>query len=188
MASQPKMIRIPLLEISERVEREAQSGDLPQGLKRISEVEIPVFQNLPECWFALEVPDIFWGPAESGMALGVFGLGKDEAALDDVFVLGLEGQTPFFQRVIKNDARPGSSSQGESSQALSSSRAKNPRKSFMTPTPLHIPKSRVSPIPDSSHEMIYLKGLSADDSLKVVPFRDVVWKYPLISVMQNPSA
>jgi hypothetical protein len=57
----------------------------------------------------------------------------------------------------------------------------------MTPTPLHIPESRVSPIPDSAHEMIYLKGLSENETLKVVPLRDVVWMHPLIAVVENPE-
>ena len=57
----------------------------------------------------------------------------------------------------------------------------------MTPTPLHIPESRVSPIPDSAHEMIYLKGLNENEALKVVPLREVVWMHPLIAVMENPE-
>jgi len=57
----------------------------------------------------------------------------------------------------------------------------------MTPTPLHIPDSQVSPIPDSAHEMIYLKGLNEHEGLRVVPLREVVWMHPLIIVMQNPE-
>ncbi len=57
----------------------------------------------------------------------------------------------------------------------------------MTPTPLHIPESQVSPIPDSAHEMIYLKGLNEDEALKVIPLRDVVWMHPLITVVKHPE-
>ena len=186
MTSQPASFRIPLLVISGKVEREAQLGELPQGLKRISEVEVPVPRNLPEQCYALEMPNILGESVEPGMPLGIFGPGKDVAALNDVYALGLAGQEPLVRKVIKNDAESDSSNPGKPSQAFPTSRAKNHRKSFMTPTPLHIPDSRVSPIPDSAHEMIYLKDLSENEALKVVPLQDVIWMHPLISVMKNP--
>ena len=186
MVSQPKSIRIPLLGIMPKVEQEALSDQLPQGLKRISEVEIAASGSLPESCFALEMPDIIGESKNPGVQLGIFGTGKDVAALNDVYALGLAGQEPLICKVIKNDAQSGVSGHDKPSQNSSSPRVKNRRKSFMTPTPLHIPESQVSPIPDSSHEMIYLKGFREDDALRVVPLRDVVWMHPLISVMENP--
>ena len=175
MTRQSKSIRIRLLEIAGKVEQEPQAKGLPQGLKCISELEISIFRRFPESCYALKIPNIF-GEAP-GIALGVFGLGKEEAALDDVYALGLAGQEPIVCKVVKSDAQTGSSY----------SNVKNRRKSFMTPTPLHIPESQVSPIPDSAHEMIYLKGFSDKEALKVVPLRDVVWMHPLISVVENPQ-
>jgi hypothetical protein len=172
MTSQSTPIRIPLLGISGKIEQESQASELPLGLKRISEVEIARSRSLPESCYALEMPNIL---GES-IGLGVFGPGKDVAALNDIYALGLKGQKPLVCKLIKSDAQTGSSY----------SRAKNHRKSFMTPTPLHIPESQVSPIPDSAHEMIYLKSLSDKEALKVVPMRDVVWMHPLISVVENP--
>jgi hypothetical protein len=182
MTSQSTPIRIPLLGISEKIEQEPQARELPLGLKHISEVEIAMSRSLPESCYALEMPNIL---GES-IGLGVFGPGKDVAALNDIYALGLKGQKPLVCKVIKNDAQAGSSRQGGPSQDFSASRSKNHRKSFMTPTPLHIPESQVSPIPDSAHEMIYLKSLSGKEALKVVPMRDVVWMHPLISVVENP--
>ncbi len=183
MTSQPTPIRIPLMEISGKVGQEGQAEELPPGLKRLSEVEISVSQGLPEQCYALELTDIIKKSLESGKSLGIFGSGKGGAALNDIYALGLTGREPLVCKVIKNDARPGSSNR----EKPAVSPAKNRRKSFMTPTPLHIPESRVSPIPDSAHEMIYLKDLNESEALKVVPLRDVVWMHPLISVMENPQ-
>ena len=180
MSSQPTPIRIPLLGISGKVERGSQIKGLPPGLKRISEVDTSAPHE--QC-FALELPDIIEEIAVTGKSLGVFGLDKGMSALKDIYALGIKGQEPLICKVIKSDAQSHSSSEGES--ALSASRAKNHRKSFMTPTPLHIPESRVSPIPDSTHEMIYLKGLRNNEAVKVIPLQDVVWTYPLIAVMEN---
>jgi len=171
------------LGISEKVKQEALTGDLPQGLIRISDLEVSLPQSVPEQCYVLEMPNIAEEPEGS---LGIFRCGGDVSALYDIYALGLAGKKPFVCKVIKNDARDGSSHHGELSQDLSASRRKNPRKSFMTPTPLHIPESRVSPIPDSAHEMIYLKGLSDSEALKVVPLQDVVWIHPLVFVLERP--
>ncbi len=187
MTSQPTPIRIPLLGISGKVDQKRQAEELPQGLKRISEVEISVSQGLPEPCYALEISDIVKESVEPGKSLGIFSPGRDGPALNDIYALGLTGREPLVCKVVKNDARSGSSNRGEPSQTISSSRVRNRRKSFMTPTPLHIPESRVSPIPDSAHEMIYLKGFNENEALKVVPLRDVVWMHPLISVMEIPE-
>jgi len=187
MTSEPTPILIPLVGISGKVEREGQAEDLPQGLKRISEVKVSVPQGLPEPCYALEIPDIIKESVEPGNSLGIFGPGKDGVALNDIYALGLTGREPLVCKVIKNDMRSGSSDQQETSQAICSSRVKNRRKSFMTPTPLHIPESQVSPIPDSAHEMIYLRDFSENETLKVIPLQDVVWMHPLIAVMQNPE-
>lgn len=186
MASQPITIRIPLLRISGKVEQKALMEELPQGLKLVSEVKVSILKDLPEQCYALEVPNIVKKSLESGNSLWIFGAGKDIKPFNDIYVLGITGQEPFVCKVIKNDARSGSSSSGKSSQGILSSRVKNHRKSFMTPTPLHIPASRVSPIPDSAHEMIYLRSFNEKEALKVVPWQEVVWMHPLISVMEHP--
>jgi len=186
MASEPKPIRIPLLGISGQVEQNGPTEGFPQGLKRISEVEIIVSRDFPDRCYILEMPDIIGENLNPGMPLGLFGPGKDITALKDIYALGLKGREPLVCKVVKTDAYSAASDKGEGPQAAASSRGNKPRKSFMTPTPLHIPESRVSPIPDSAHEMIYLKELNGNEGLKVVPLQDVVWMHPLISVMKNP--
>jgi hypothetical protein len=185
MTNQSTPIRIPLLGILGKVEQEGQNKECPQGLKRISEVEIPVSLDLPEQCYVLEVPNIVKETKEPGRSLGIFG--SEGTALNDIYALGLTGREPFVCKVVKSDARSGSSNLGEPSPSIPSARAKTRRKSFMTPTPLHIPESQVSPIPDSAHEMIYLKGLNENEALKVIPLRDVVWMHPLIAVTQDPE-
>jgi hypothetical protein len=185
MTSQPIPIQIPLVKISGKVEPEGQAGELPQGLKWVSEVEVAVPQGLPESCYALEILDIVQESVGSGSSLGVFGLGENVAALNGIYALGLTGREPLVCKVVKSDGHLESDNRRKSSQSTSSSQVRNRRKSFMTPTPLHIPESQVSPIPDSAHEMIYLKGLSANETLKVIPLRDVVWMHPLIAVIQN---
>jgi hypothetical protein len=174
MTSQSTPIRIPLLKVAGKVGQEPQTKGLPQGLKQISEIKIPFSQTLSGAHYALEVSNI---PGELTVtALGIFRPERDVAALNDIYALGIAGQVPCVCKVIKSDAETGASG----------SSAKSRRKSFMTPTPLHIPESKVSPIPDFTHEMIYLKSLNDKEALKVVPLQDVMWMHPLVSVVENP--
>lgn len=186
MSKQSKPIRIPLLRISGKVQQGEQVGGLPPGLKPVPEVEVSIPQSVSNQGYALEMPNIVDESVEAGRSLGIFGPEKEISAMKDIYALGLKGQEPLICKVIKNDAQSGSFNQGESPQAKPSSRSKNRRKSFMTPTPLHIPESQVSPIPDSTHEMIYLKGLGKNEAVKVIPLKDVVWMHPLISVVETP--
>ena len=183
MAHQFTPIRVPLLEISGKVESSKSIEGLPWGLKAVSEVEIHESLERPEQHFALEVPNIFGESAKADKALGIFGYGNNEKALQDVYVLGLQEQQPFVCQVIKNEAKP--KTQDSNKRLESSGRVKSRRKSFMTPTPLHIPDSRVSPIPDSSHEMIYFRNLEKKETLKIVSSREVVWIYPLLFIMNS---
>ncbi len=186
MTRQPNLFRIPLLEISGKVQQEAPVEEFPQGLKPVSVVEINIPESVSDQDYALEIANIIGEPAGSGRSLGIFAREKDIPAMRDVYALGLKGQVPLVCKVIKNDARPGSLNQKESLQSKSTSRPKNRKKSFMTPTPLHIPESQVSPIPDSTHEMIYFKELSKNGAVKVLPVHNVVWMHPLKFVVQNP--
>ena len=179
MTRQSTRIWIPLLELSENEESNESMGKLPLGLKQVSEIKIQVSHKLPDQCFALEVPDIFKETVNDEKPLGIFGPEKDGVALRDIYLLGLKGRKPVLCKVIKNEAKPIDTDQEDRSP---SGRAKHPRKSFMTPTPLHIPNSRISPIPDASHEMIYLKDLKDNEGLKVIPSQDVVWMYPLVFV------
>lgn len=179
-------IRIPLLEIAKNPLQEGQSNDIPQGLKRITVVEISGSPGLPDPCYALKLPKRVQGLMGTGKSLGLFDPGNNMTAVQDIYAVGLAGKQPFICKVIKNDAAANSSNPGDLPTSRSASSSKPRRKSFMTPTPLHIPESQVSPIPDSAHEMIYLQDLNQDETLKVVSLKDVVWMHPLVVVVESP--
>ncbi|NIP99913.1 MAG: hypothetical protein GWN10_04640, partial [Nitrospinaceae bacterium] len=84
-------------------------------------------------------------PVIEPCSLAVFGPAGSQKALHGVYLLGVEGDRPMVRKVVKKDAdSPGE--KDRSSPASLSARVNARRKSFMTPTPLHMPDSRVSPI------------------------------------------
>ena len=172
MNGQRQPARIPWLEVSGKVGSAAPVEGLPLGLKHRAEVELGISRDLPEACYAL---DIVKKTAKGVTALGIFGPGPDLKAQDEVYAVGLAGREPFICTLVKDESQ------------VDSARVNHRRKSFMTPTPLHIPESRVSPIPDSAHERIYLKSLEESASLMVLPLKDVIWMHPLILVVAKPS-
>jgi len=185
MPHSAESVRIPLMRVSGEVKLENRMEAVPQGLSQIAEVEIIVSKALPEHCYALEVPDITAELEISGKPLGIFGPVGDFEALNDIYNLGWVGSKPRVGKVVKDDSRAGTV-RGEKT-STPSSRVNSRRKSFMTPTPLHIPESRVSPIPESAHEMIFLKSFKESEPLGVVPWREVVWMHPLILLVENPA-
>ena len=172
MGSQPQSARIPWLVVSGKVGSAEQVEGLPPGLKYRSEVEIAVIQALPKACYAL---DIIKKPGEGATALGIFGPGPDLKAQDEVYAVGLAGREPFICTLVKDESQ------------ADFARGNPRRKSFMTPTPLHIPDSQVSPIPDSAHERIYLKPFEENASLMVLPLEKVIWMHPLILIVEKPE-
>ncbi len=172
MNGQPPSARIPWLEVSGKVGSAEPVGGLPPGLKHRAEVEFEVSRALPEACYAL---DFVKKSATGATALGIFGPGPDLKAQDEVYAVGLAGREPLICTLVKDESQ------------ADFARGNPRRKSFMTPTPLHIPDSRVSPIPDSAHERIYLKPLEENASLMVLPLENVVWMHPLILIVEKPE-
>ena len=97
----------------------------------------------------------------------------DRPALSNIWMVGIRDQKPLIRTILKQ------------SEADKTQPTKRYRKSFMTPTPLHIPQSTVSPIPPSSHEMTFLQKLGGDKELSLIPESDIVWKHPLLYVLKS---
>lgn len=120
------------------------------------------------------------------LPVGMIALFKSQldkaVARENIFSFGIRGQTPLIRKVLIKDNPSGEGKSGSTVSQFS----RPVRKSFMTPTPLHIPGSRVSPIDDKTHEMILIKSLVASSQVQVIPIGKVLWMHPLVGVV-NPS-
>ena len=103
-------------------------------------------------------------------------------AKENIFLFGIRGQTALIRKVIKNENPSGGGKSGSTEERTS----RPPRKSFMTPTPLHIPGSKVSPIDGKTHEMIMIKSLQDSAQVQVIPMEKLLWMHPLVGVV-NPN-
>jgi hypothetical protein len=136
---------------------------------RILKVEAPI----PDSCFALESTNIEESSAIPARGIGVFavGFGKFDA-VDQVFLLRCSPENPRLCRMVRSEQEVGA---GEVFRA-------SRRKSFMTPTPLHIPTSQVSPIPDYTHSVFCLK-IYGQEKLEVVSTDQSARLLPLVSVL-----
>lgn len=146
-------------------------GSLTDGesLPRLLTVEA----SIPDSCFALESSDIGTSSPVPARGMGVFadGIGKIDA-VNQVFLLRCPPGNPRLCRMVRSEQQVGA---GEVFRA-------SRRKSFMTPTPLHIPTSKVSPIPDYTHSVFYLK-LYGQEKLEVMSTDQSARLLPLVFVL-----
>ena len=52
----------------------------------------------------------------------------------------------------------------------------------MTPTPLHIPTSKISPVADSSHERILIQPAGDKKQLVSIPCQKNIYTFPMVFI------
>ena len=177
-------IEIPLLQLSS-MDEEGQSefnGNWMKG-KPTRRIQVgPELGSVADCYGVL-IENHEMDPVLSAGMIGLFKPQADKVlAKENIFSIGIRGQVPLIRKVLKKDDASGDGKSGSSM-----TQASRPvRKSFMTPTPLHIPGSRVSPIDDKTHEMILIKSLEASAQVQVIPTEKILWMHPLVGVV-NPN-
>jgi hypothetical protein len=177
-------IEIPLLQLSSIDEEELSefNADWMKG-KPTRRIQLePALGSVEGCYGVL-IDNQEMDPVLSAGMIALFKPQANKAlARENIFSIGIHGQVPLIGKVLKKD-HPG----GEGRSGSSVRQAPRPvRKSFMTPTPLHIPGSRVSPIDDKTHEMILIKSLEASAQVQVIPIEKILWMHPLVAVV-NPN-
>ena len=163
-----KLITIPLVSLSYGQERWEPGHEWEEKIFNSNNcIKILAPMELPDCSYAIELKDASLSSYFGENTLAIFSK-TDSPALDNIFLDGLKGKPPFIGRLLKNE----SETEGQG------------RKTFMTPTPLHIPDSKTSPIADSLHHTFIFKVLSKPQRTQFVQQSNINWKHPLIVVQK----
>lgn len=171
----PKTIPISLLSFSTPSEPWPWDLDYKKS-KNISVINVREDEIIEGC-YGVKIEDDSMAPLLCPGMVAVFSqTGKHELAQGAIFSIGLKSEPPVVRKVVKNDMHPDAKNGGNSGQGRM-------RKSFMTPTPLHIPKSKISPIAESTHQMIYYKKLAEAEALTLLPAGDLLWMHPLVLIL-----
>lgn len=129
--------------------------------------------------YGVKIEDDSMAPDMKPGVIAVFSLNDSASPVGNIYVIGRKGDVPLVRKVVKNEI-----SLNERDPFNGEERGRL-RKSFMTPTPLHIPGSRVSPIAESTHQTIFLKSLKNPEKLTLVPRGDLLWMHPLVFILNN---
>jgi hypothetical protein len=124
--------------------------------------------------YGVEIEDESMAPVLKKGMVAVFSQNADNPALTNVFSIGRKGESPLVRKVVKNEI-----------DSFTDEGRKRLRKSFMTPTPLHIPGSRVSPIAESTHQAIFFKSLLSPEKLTLVSKGNLLWLHPLVLILDQ---
>lgn len=143
--------------------------------KRWADNQVSVDSAIPDTCFAIFSQDLDKNFPLYGQGVPVFARQFESLdAVEQIFLLRFHQEAPRLCRMIRSEQKAGA---GEVFRA-------SRRKSFMTPTPLHIPTSRISPIPDYTHSFFYLK-LFDQENLEVVSTDQSERLLPLVKVLPD---
>jgi len=163
-----KLITIPLVSLSYDQERWEPGHEWEEKIfNNKNYIKILPPMELPEFCYGIEIKDSSYFGLN---AVAIF-TKSDFPAQDNMFFVGLKRKSPFVGKLLKNE----SDTEGQG------------RKTFMTPTPLHIPESKTSPIADSLHHTLIFKVLSKPQGTRFVQQSNIEWKHPLIFVQKDEN-
>jgi len=111
----------------------------------------------------------------------IFTKKEAETSLKNIYLFITDDNKPIIGEVIhKPDAKNNISSKLNKSESTEYRKAR--RKSFMTPTPLHIPTSQISPVADSSHERILIRPIGDKKQLVSIPTQKNIFTFPIVFI------
>ena len=166
-----QLITIPLVSLSydqERWEPDHEWEEKILNSKNYIKISAPM--ELPDLSYGIEIKDLSLSTYFDVNTVAIFSK-SDFPAQDNIFLVGLKRKPPFVGKLLKNE----SDSKGQG------------RKTFMTPTPLHIPESKTSPIADSLHQTLIFKVLSKPQGTRFIQQSNISWKHPLIFVQKEKN-
>ena len=166
----PQLTTIPLISLSYGQERWEPGHEWEEKIfSSKNYIKILVPKQLPNLSYGIDIKDSSLSSYFGLNAIAIFSK-ENSPARDNIFFVGLKSKPPFVGKLLKNEFEEG---QG--------------RKTFMTPTPLHIPESKTSPIADSLHYNLIFKVLSDPTGTRFIQESSIVWKHPLIFVEKEQN-
>ncbi|MCF8724087.1 hypothetical protein LQ236_002107 [Nitrospina gracilis] len=183
MKPHSQRLRIPLMRLVRGPVLLDNMKEPMEGLELVTSIDIFPDEPLPGECYALKMEDDGAAPQVPAGSVGVFSRQSPGVpALHRVYLAQIKNERPLVCKLIKSDVAIHQRTKKPDSSTPIPDRLRQRRKSFMTPTPLHIPDARVSPIPDSAHEMVYLKNPEEGGPMLVVPGRELLWMHPLVFI------
>ncbi len=167
----PMLITIPLISLSfdrERWEPDHEWEEKIFNNKNYIKVSAPT--KLPDSSYGVEIKDSTMSKYLDKNTIAIFSK-SNSPARENIYMVGLKRKPPFVGKLLKNE----SETEGQG------------RKTFMTPTPLHIPESKTSPIADSLHHTLIFKVLSQPQGTRFVQQSNIIWMHPLIFVQKEQN-
>ncbi len=179
-------VRLPVLSLKTLLQSQEfpleNKGFLPECYRYI---KIRAFRETADEFYGVRMEGEDLAPDLKAGATAVFArTDKGGRAWGNIYCLGIRGEGGCLARGIQKDV-PSSASASETAVISKSSPPAGRRKSFMTPTPLHVPGSRTAPIPPSAHQTVFLKPLGGGGKVKGVLKKNVLWMHPLVCILDE---
>ena len=166
-----QLITIPLISLSYDQERWEPGHEWEEKIfNNKNYIKILTPMELPDFSYGVEMKNSSMSTYFGVNTIAIFSK-SGSPAKENVFLVGLKNKPPFIGKLLKDE----SETEGQG------------RKTFMTPTPLHIPESKTSPIADSLHQTLIFKVLSKPQGTRFVQHLNISWRHSLIFVQKQKN-
>jgi hypothetical protein len=123
-------------------------------------------------------PDLFLGDTI------IFSKKESESALQNIYLfINADYKSVIGEIIHKPDDKKNISLEINKSGPIEYRKAR--RKSFMTPTPLHIPTSQISPVADYSHERILIRPVGDKKQLISIQPQKNIYTFPMVFILKK---
>jgi hypothetical protein len=140
--------------------------------------------ELSESNFGIQVDSNSFQPEFHSGDILIFSKKESDKALQNIYLFITDDSEPLIGEIINTQEKVTnlSTKQGQSS---SNKYRIARRKSFMTPTPLHIPTSQISPVADSSHERILIRPIGGEKQFISILWQKTINSFPMVFIQKN---
>lgn len=144
-------------------------------------LSFPPSMELSEYNFGVQIdtnnfqPDFFSGDTI------IFSKKESESALQNIHLFITEEKKTIIGEIIHKPRTNHNISPGFDKSDTTEYR-KARRKSFMTPTPLHIPTSQISPVAESSHERLLIRPIGEKKQVVSIPPQKNIYTFPMVFI------
>ncbi|GEM_PF-2448580 len=111
----------------------------------------------------------------------IFSKIESDKALQNIYLFLTEESEPLIGEIINTQEKTTNISPKKDQSSSNKYRLAR-RKNFMTPTPLHIPTSQISPVADSSHERVLIRPIGNEKQFISILWQKTINSFPMVFI------
>mgnify|MGYP006091001831 CR=1 FL=1 len=156
-------------------------GKEPNSKEDRLHIPYPPMINDSGSYLSISIEEKLWAPIFNFGDIAIFSKDNSKSSFENIYLIPLKTKDAIIGRIVHSSDQ----SKHKHTNPQTPQFRKARRKSFMTPTPLHIPTSVVSPIADFSHDRTLVRSLNSKDKMFSILSEETLGIFPLVHIAKK---